>query len=774
MAKKNKKEKKHPRLRFAIKVTFLMTLLMITILTIFLYMKYGDRIINSRKEAIELVKASTLDTFRQTETSLVYDDSGKQIAHLKGDKDMYYITLDQIPQSAIDVMIVTEDKKFYSHNGIDLKSITAAFISLVKNKGDIKRGASTITQQVAKNIFLTNERTWTRKVKEIFIARELEKKYSKDDIMEFYLNNIYFAKGYYGIEAASKGYFNKSCNELSLAQVVFLCSIPNSPTRYDPIENYDNTIERKNRILDQMLADGKITDVEYLEAYNEEITLNPPKNKKRNYVETYTMNCTVKALMKAQGFVFKNNFKSDDELNAYNELYSDMYSECQQQLFRSGYRIYTSLNMKKQKALQKAINEQLEEDKKKSEDGIYSFQGAGVCIDNDTGKVVAAVGGRSQSVTGYTFNRAFQSYRQPGSSIKPIMVYTPSFERNYTPSTIVKDEPIEDGPKNSNGKYMGSISVKTAVEQSVNTVAWKLFEELTPEIALNYLLRMNFARISRKDYTQSASLGGLTNGVSPVEMASAYATIENSGIYREPTCIVTIQDANGNIIVSDEDFEEKAIYDPKAAATMTSVLEGVLKNGTGRGFALDDIPSAAKTGTTNDKKDGWFAGFTPYYTTVIWVGHDIPVSRDDLLGNTYPARIWFQYMNGIHENLEYRDFERLDEPDEDSDVTEEPKKTKEPEEDDEDDEDYEDNEPDEEYSDVTDIPEQLPDNPASDYQDPVDVPQTPADVPVVTPEPAPVETPAPETPEPATQDDPDNMADSQDADTYSSQDFETY
>lgn len=768
MAKKNKKEKKHPRLRFAIKVTVLMTLLMVTILTIFLYMKYGDRVINSRKEAIELVKASTLDTFRQTETSLVYDDSGKQIAQLKGDKDMYYITLDQIPQAAIDAMIVTEDKKFYSHKGIDLKAITAAFISLVKNKGDIKRGASTITQQVAKNIFLTNERTWTRKVKEIFIARELEKKYSKDNIMEFYLNNIYFAKGYYGIEAASKGYFNKSCNELSLAQVVFLCSIPNSPTRYDPIDNYDNTIERKNRILDQMLADGKINDVEYLEAYNEEITLTPPKNKKRNYVETYTMNCTVKALMKARGFVFKNTFKSDDELNAYNELYNDMYSECQQQLFRSGYRIYTSLNMKKQKALQKSINEQLEGDKEKSEDGIYSFQGAGVCIDNDTGKVVAAVGGRSQSVTGYTFNRAFQSYRQPGSSIKPILVYTPSFERNYTPSTTVKDEPIEDGPKNSNRKYMGSISVKTAVEQSVNTVAWKLFEELTPEIAINYLLRMNFARISRKDYTQAASLGGLTNGVSPVEMASAYATIENTGIYREPTCIVTIQDSNGNIIVSDDDFEEKAIYDPKAAATMTSVLEGVLKNGTGRGFALDDIPSAAKTGTTNDKKDGWFAGFTPYYTTVIWVGHDIPVSRDDLLGNTYPARIWFQYMSGIHENLEYRDFERLNEP-EDSDVTKEPKKTKEPKEDDEDDEDYEDNEPDEEYPDITDIPDNL----APDYQEP-DIPQTPADVPIITPEPVPDETPVPETPEPATQDEPDNMPDSQDADTYSSQDFETY
>ena len=743
MAKKKKKEKKHPRLSLALKITLLMILLTVIILTIFLYMKYGPRIINSRREAVALVEASSLETFRSTETSLVYDDTGKQIARLKGDKDMYYITLDQIPQSAIDAMIVTEDKKFYSHKGIDLKAITAAFFSLIKNKGEIKRGASTITQQVAKNIFLTNERTWERKVKEIFIARELEKKYTKDNIMEFYLNNIYFSDGYYGIEAASRGYFNKSCNELSLGQIVFLCSIPNSPTRYDPIEHYDNTVERKNRILDQMLADGKINDVEYLEAYNEEITLNPPKNKKRNYVETYTMNCTVKALMKAQGFVFRNIFKSDEEQSEYNELYNDMYAQCQQQLFRSGYRIYTSLNMKKQKSLQNAINEQLENDKEKGDDGIYSFQGAGVCIDNDSGKVIAAVGGRSQSVQGYTFNRAFQSYRQPGSSIKPILVYTPSFERDYTPYSIVKDEPIEDGPKNSNGKYMGSISIKTAVEQSVNTIAWKLFEELTPEIAINYLLRMNFSRISRKDYTQAASLGGLTNGVSPVEMASAYAAIENSGIYREPTCIVTIQDSNGNIIVSDDEFEEKAVYDPAAAKTMTSVLEGVLKNGTGRGFALQDMPSAAKTGTTNDKKDGWFAGFTPYYTTVIWVGNDIPVSRNDLLGNTYPAKIWYQYMSDIHKDLEYREFEKSEEPD-DTPETKEPKKTKEPKEDDDDDEYIEDNEPDDEESFMTDTPE-----PEPDYQEPADTPQPqPTDIPEATAEPVPAETPVPETPEP--------------------------
>lgn len=738
--KKTKKPKKHPRLSFAIKISLLVLLLTAVIVTILLYMRYGDEIIESRQLAVELVGNSTKDTFRAAETSLVYDESGKQIARLKGDKDMYYVSLEQIPQAAKDAMLVTEDKSFYSHIGIDLKAISAAFFSLVKNKGDIKRGASTITQQVAKNVFLTNERTWTRKITEIFMALELEKKYTKDEILEFYLNNIYFAQGYYGIEAASKGYFNKSCNELSLAQIIFLCSIPNSPTRYDPIENYDNTLERKNRILDQMLADGKITDVEYNEAYNEKIKLTRPKVKKRNFVETYTMNCTVKALMKVKGFVFKNIFKSDEEQTEYNELYNDTYSECQQQLFRSGYRIYTSLDMEKQSALQRSINEQLEGDTEKNEDGLYTFQGAGVCIDNDTGKVVAAVGGRSQTSLGYTFNRAFQSYRQPGSSIKPIIVYTPSLERGYSPYDTVKDEPIEDGPKNSTGRYLGNITIKTAVEQSVNTVAWKLFEELTPEIAINYLLRMNFARISRNDYNMASALGGLTNGVSPVEMASAYATIENSGIYREPTCIVTITDADGNVIVNDEDFEEKKIYDKEAAETMTTILEGVIKNGTGRGFALNDMPCAAKTGTTNDKKDGWFAGYTPYYTTVVWVGNDIPESRSDLLGNTYPARIWHQYMSEIHQSLEYRDFERTSEPEEKE--TKEPKPTKKPkEEEEEPDVDIEDNEPDDIITNAPAVPDGSSDAGTQPEQQPV------VDNLVPTPEPEPVQTPVQEIPD---------------------------
>lgn len=734
--KKQKKVKKHPKFWFVFKIVLLLGLLTAVALTIILYLKYGDAVITAKNDAQALVDASSPETFRAAETSIVFDKNGKQIATLKGDKDVFYVGLDSIPQAAIDAFIVTEDKKFEKHNGIDLKAIAAAFWELVKHKGEITRGASTITQQLAKNVFLTNERTVARKVKEIFISLALEKKYSKDQIMEFYLNNIYFANGYYGIEAASRGYFNKSCDELSLGEIVFLCSIPNSPTKYDPIVNMENTLDRKNRILDQMLEDEKISDTEYNNAYNTEIKLNTPKVKKRNFVETYVMNCAVKALMKLQGFVFENKITSVTEQADYDERYSDLYGECQQALYRSGYRIYTSIDMKKQKILQQTINDELKTNESKSEDGMYEFQGAGVCIDNDTGKVVAVVGGRSQNITGYTFNRAYQSYRQPGSSIKPLVIYTPAFERDYTPNDIVKDEPIKDGPKNSNGKFSGNISIRRAVEASTNTVAWKLFEELKPEVCMNYLLKMNFSKIVEKDYTLSSSLGGLTNGVSPVEMASAYAAIENKGVFREPTCIVTITDSEGKLLVGDDLFDEKQVYTSEAAVTMTDVLRGVLTSGTGRGYALPEMACAGKTGTTDEKKDGWFVGYTPYYTTSVWVGCDIPKSMDDLLGNTYPLRIWNKFMSEIHNSLEKIDFpkpaglENL-KPDKDNNPTESP-----------DPEDDEDNEPDD--LDESDDFDYVPDEPEADnVPDGIatDIPQSaPTQPPVVTEVPAPTPT----------------------------------
>jgi membrane peptidoglycan carboxypeptidase len=469
--------------------------------------------------------------------------------------------------------------------------------------------------------------------------------------MEFYLNNIYFANGYYGIQAASKGYFNKNVDKLSLSQIAFLCAIPNNPTIYDPLDYPENTTKRRDRILLQMYKDGQISKAEYDEAVAEKIKIKTKKVDKNNYVETYVFYTATRALMEAEGFVFRTEFDSDADKEEYDKEYNETYTKYQKSLYYGGYRIYTSIDMKKQEALQQAVDNTLADFTEKNKDGTYEFQGAAVSIDNETGKVVAIVGGRYQESQGYTLNRAYQSFRQPGSSIKPLIVYTPSFENGYYPDNVVDDHKFKGGPSNADGKYLGKISVRTAVEKSKNTIAWQLFEELTPKLGLSYLLNMNFAKIDKNDYYPAASLGGFTNGVSPLEITSAYAALENDGVYRAPTCILTIKDSEGNVIVENK-TAKKQVYSENAARMMTDVMTGVIKNGTGRGLGLDNMISAGKTGTTNDKKDGWFVGYTPYYTTGVWVGYDIPKSTSGLSGASYPGTIWKTYMNVIHKGLE--------------------------------------------------------------------------------------------------------------------------
>lgn len=655
---KTKKKKKHRKFWLGFKIGVLVLLLLILIGGIILYFKYGDDIFRMQDEAKELVSASTTDTFRSSETSIAYNNKGKQIAVLKGEKDSYYVDFDNIPEYAKQAMIVTEDKKFYQHNGVDAKGILRAAVALVKNNGKKTQGASTITQQLARGVFLNTDKTYERKIKEIFIAWELEKKYSKKQILEFYLNTIYFANGYYGIEAAARGYFSKSCQDLTLGEITFLCSIPNNPTIYDPEKNYDNTVDRKNRILDQMLQDGVINQVEYDEAYNQKITLKIQEVKKRDYIQTYITYCSIRALMKVNGFTFKNSFDNDTEREDYEDEYEEEYATAQQMLLNNGYRIYTSIDLKKQKKLQSAVNKNLSGFKAKTSNGTYKTQGAAVCIDNKTGRVVAIVGGRSQKLEGLSLNRAYQSYRQPGSSIKPLVVYTPALERGYSSSSTINDHKFTGGPSNSGGSYYGYVSMQFAVQHSLNTVAWQLFEKITPEVGLEYLLKMNFKKIVSNDYNLSASLGGLTYGTSPVEMASAYAAIENDGKYREPTCIVKILDSSGNTVVGN-DIKAKHVYNSDAAHEMTDMLKRVLNSpgGTGYGLALDNgMPCAGKTGTTNDKKDGWFCGFSPYYTTAVWVGCDTPQTIDDLYGSTYPGRTWRDFMNAIHAGKEVKQF----------------------------------------------------------------------------------------------------------------------
>ena len=658
---KNKKEKKERRKKRRKVRRIIISYLLVVFLLIgviggyFIYEKFGKKLLAYREEAIELVENSSEKTFRQDETSVVYDTNGKKLREVTGEKEVYYKTYDEIPAYFVEAMVSVEDRRFYEHHGVDYEGIARAAYILFKNDGNITQGASTITQQLARGVFLTNEVSYERKIKEIFIAWELEKKYTKQEILEYYLNTIFFSNGYYGIGAAAKGYFNKDLDELSVSEVAFLCSIPNSPTYYDPRRNYDHTIERRNKILKDMYKQGYLNDVELQMALDEDIKLAEPEQISHDYIETYTNFCATEALMKAAGFEFQYKFDTIEEQQAYNKQYREAYDTYYATLYTGGYQIYTSFDPDKQKMLQDTVDEVLSVDEEKNTDtGIYNLQGAATCIDNSNGRVVAIVGGRTQNeIKGYSLNRAYQSARQPGSTIKPLIVYTPQLERGYTPSTVVDDTDFEDSnmPENSGRSYSGMTSLAAAVAASKNVVAFRLFEQLTPEVGADYLLNMDFNYLTIEDrHNMAACLGGLTYGATTVEMASGYSTIENDGEFRKPSCIISITDAQGNVIVDDK-IESKQVYELNASRMMTSMLQGVFTGGTASGLGIPGMSCAGKTGTTDNNNDGWFCAYTPYYTTSVWVGYDTPQSTRGLWGSTYPGRIWHDYMTQIHEGL---------------------------------------------------------------------------------------------------------------------------
>lgn len=648
--KKQKKKKKHRLFWFVIKLQILLMVAVVVGVFYYDYSGYAKEIQQYRKEAIELVRASNENTFVPSQSSSIYDAKGRLISHLKSQKEADYVEFKDIPVDFVTATVSIEDKRFYSHDGIDIIAIIRSARAILKS-GELTQGGSTITMQLARNVYLDNGKRWERKIREMFIAAELEKIYSKNKIMEFYLNNIYYANGYYGIKAACNGYFSCELEELSLSQIAFLCAIPNSPTYYDPIVNFDNTITRRNRILKNMFEDGKIDEATYQSAVDEEITLNPATGKEsvwNNYVDTYVYYCATRALMEQQGFEFKEYFATEVEKEEYYEEYDELYAICQKQIYAGGYRIYTTIDLDKQEVLQNTIDKYLASFEEIGEDGVYEMQGAAVSIDNDNGCVVAIVGGRNQNLGFYTLNRAYQSYRQPGSTIKPLNVYTPFFALGNKPDTMVVDQQIEGGPTAEG--YYGPITICDAVELSLNSVAWQVYEAVTPEKGLQYLKNMHFAAIKDSDYGMASALGGFTQGASPLEMAAAYATLENDGVYRVPTCIKKIVDLDDNVVY-EYMTQSTEIYGETEARMMTSVLQSVMEEGTGQDAKIIGVPCAGKTGTTNDNKDGWFVGYTRYYTTSVWVGYDMPRTEETLQGSTYPAWIWRDYMTYVSEGL---------------------------------------------------------------------------------------------------------------------------
>ena len=630
----------------------------------------GQTLIGCMREAKNLVDSSTPDTFRLAQTSYIYSDDGTQLAALAESEDATYLSYEDIPADVVNAFVSVEDRTFWNNSGVDYKGILRVCVNYVKTKGQVAEGASTITQQLARGTFLSNEKTLSRKIKEIFIARQLTKKYTKEQIMEFYCNSCCFANGIYGVEDASQKYFGRSVSDLSLSETAYICAIPNRPEYYNPLKNSENAISRRNKILQDMYECDYITKDAGDAALAENITVAEVSDEEDtfyNYEATYAINCAIRYLMKQDGFEFKSHFEDDADYDTYNAYYDEMYKQAKHKLYTGGYKVTTTMNLKAQKNLQKIFDKELAFNTKVDEStGIYQFQCAMTVIDNETGKVVAMIGGRSQDELQqtYSLNRGFQSFKQPGSSIKPLVIYTPALEEGYDANSTLTEIDVKAAKKSTSEKISKmsgkKMSLRYAVEDSKNGCAYSLYNIITPKVGLSYIENMNFSKIVQQDYTLSSGLGGLHHGTNTVEMANAYSTLENHGEYRQADCISSILDASGNEIY--EEPESKMVYTRSASDQMTDILEGVLNSsaGTAKGLkwsSASDVAAAAKTGTTNDNNVAWFCGYTPYYTISVWVGYDYPKSVKGLWGNTYPAYIWKEAMLYMIDGKDEADFD---------------------------------------------------------------------------------------------------------------------
>ncbi|MDP4178205.1 MAG: transglycosylase domain-containing protein [Bacillota bacterium] len=613
----------------------------------------------AKNEAANKVASINADTFKEVGPTIIYDKNDKEIYRVS-ELDYTYTNYNEIPDLMKDTFIATEDSEFYKHGAISLKGMSRALFDALKNKGSVEQGGSTITQQLVKTVFLSQDRTFQRKYTEILIAEDMEKKYSKEQILEFYLNNINFGNGAYGAATAAHTYFNKPLQQLSLAEITYIAAIPNNPTYYNPLKYPEHVKVRQQLMLKNLKNQKYITDKQYTEALNTNITLNyqPHKNPEDNYVSSYAIDCAVRKLMENDGFKFKYSFDSDSDRDNYENSFKEKYQSYDKKIRKGGYNIYTSLDMDKQKQLQESLDTGLSDfDEKDDKTGLYKMQGAAVCIDNPTGEVTAIVGGRDQDKVANYYNRAFLAVRQPGSSIKPVLVYTPAFDKGYTPDYIITDKYIPKGPKNAENYFFGPVTLRYATEMSLNTVAYQMLIKEGVQYGLSYLYKMNFEHIVKEDNSPIIAVGGFTYGATPVEMAGAYSTIERGGEFIQPTCLRKITKTSGEPVFVNQHVKVR-VYKQESTQYMTDILKGVLTEtyATGYGLALDNITSAGKTGTTSDSKDGWFAGYTPYMTTVVWVGYDNPTSISSLYGATYPGQIWNSFMNKAHIGLDSIDF----------------------------------------------------------------------------------------------------------------------
>ena len=586
------------------------------------------------------------ELFDLNQTTYIVDKNDKVIDTLHADENRTMVTIDEIPLNLRNAFIAIEDKRFMEHKGIDLYRIFGA-IKADLESGDLSQGASTITQQLIKNVYLNPEKKWKRKVVEMYYALQLERRFTKDQILEAYLNTAPLGHNVSGVKAASLFYFGKEPDQLTLAECATIAGITQYPSLYSPYLNYEKSMGKKEIVLKEMLAQGLITQEEYDEAMNQEIKLAKiQKEVETTYFADMIISDVTETLQKELGLS-----KEEAEIK----------------LFNGGLKIIATIDTDIQGIVEETFkNTKLFPESEEDANGILQPEAAVIVIENGTGEIKAVMGGRSEKVR-RGLNRATQSLRQPGSTIKPLAVYAPALDNGYTAGTVIDDAPVIFGnfkPRNYSNNFKGLITAREALQHSINVVAVKVLQDVGIQRSMEYLEKFGITTlVTREDngVTNDESLaplalGGVTNGVKPIEMAAAFSVFPNKGIYIKPISFTKILDKDGNVIFENKPLKEKVISE-QVSYLMVDLLRGVVRGGTGGNAALSKMPVAGKTGTTTKNVDAWFTGFSPYYTASVWIGHDEPKPMN-FTGGSYPAKLWKAVMEEIHKNLEVKNFEQ--------------------------------------------------------------------------------------------------------------------
>lgn len=592
----------------------------------------------------------TLEDMQLNLASTVFytDDSGvnHELATVYDEENRVWVDYENIPKFMTYAAVSIEDKRFYEHNGVDWYRTFGAFMNMfISMKNDF--GGSTITQQLIKNITKEDDITVQRKLKEIFSALEFERNYSKDEIMEWYLNVIYLGQRCNGVGTAAQVYFGKDVSQLTLAECACIIAITNNPSKYDPYISRDNNKERQELILSEMYDQGFITYDEYQTAKAQEIVLKRTETEDTNVsVNSYYVETVI-----------------DDVVNDLAQAKGIDYATALSLVQRGGYQIYSCLDPDIQAIMDSVYEDPTNFPTTVSSNG-ETIQSAAVLLDPYTGEIKALVGGVGEKNANLILNRATKSQRSPGSSIKPIAVYGPAIDQGLiTPSTLVNDADNETiklsgtswYPRNAGGNYKGIITIQSALTSSINTVSAQIMDKLTPSVSYKYLTeRLGVTHLVEADCNYAPlSLGELTNGITVREMAQAYDAFVNDGVFTYGRTYTLVTDSEGSVII-DNSPKTIVAFKANTAWTMCYMLNIAATYGTGSESYLGNMTHAGKTGSSTNYRDRWFVGFTPYYVCAVWTGYDTP-ERIYVNGNP-SAKTWKKIMQPVHEGLEMKYF----------------------------------------------------------------------------------------------------------------------